>query len=57
MKKVTVYMQRGQGMNEAFNGQIKAESSTHYLVTHKTNPTEGEWFAKKSDKVWCILPD
>lgn len=55
--KATVTINRGQGQLDTFTGDILAESTTHVKVqtSPKLQPEHGEWFAKESKNVNCVI--
>lgn len=40
---------------ETFVGRVLAETDTHVKVQHGTNPETGEWFARDSRMVTCVV--
>ena len=50
-KKVHVSV-AGRG---SFEGTVIDETNSHFKVTHENNKDHGEWFAKKSDMVNCVV--
>jgi len=53
--KTEVRIQRGPKEIDVFNGEILAETDTHLFVQHGTNKEGGEWFARESRIVNCIM--
>ena len=53
-KNCRVIIDRGKSGVQNFDGVAHDETTTHFLVTHATNPV-GEWFAKDSHCVYTHL--